>query len=113
MTFLKAALNICLVQHHPGTAARQEIRARVGRARCTTKVAQLYSITAEDDGGIYRASRTHSSGWKMSHPFLAILEAKRAFERVEFDTTANNFTHLISNDTPAHILGRRRLEGEQ
>jgi hypothetical protein len=104
-TFLETALNLCLVQHHPGTVARHEIRVRVGHARCTTKIAQLYSITAEDDGGIYRATQTRSGGWAVDHPFLAIVEAKRAFERVELNTTTDTFTPVISNDTLAQIFG--------
>ncbi|KAH7303706.1 hypothetical protein B0I35DRAFT_155857 [Stachybotrys elegans] len=45
------------------------------------------------------------SGWEISQPFLALLEAKRAFKYVRLDESTGNYIPVISNENLAQCLG--------
>lgn len=103
-SFLQYALNLCLLQHSAGLAAEAEVRPRVERRTTKTHVAGKVPITAEDDGGICRMRRL-GPGWKMNHPYLALLEAKRAFKHIDFDQRTGKYIPTISNENLAQYLG--------
>ncbi|KAL4766992.1 hypothetical protein BDW60DRAFT_212403 [Aspergillus nidulans var. acristatus] len=61
-------------------------------------------IRAGDDGGICSMDRqTHGSD--MGHPYLALLEAKKAFEQIWFDDRTEQRKPVVSNETLAQYLG--------
>ncbi|KAF9772837.1 hypothetical protein IL306_009436 [Fusarium sp. DS 682] len=127
--FLQYALNLCLTQHSAGHAANTEVRLRVERMKTNAHIAGDVPVTAEDDGGVCRVRR-RGVGWETRHPWLALLEAKRAFRYFHFDekfpTELNlGLEHGIlpglsslpprgdgkANDTPdvdQHMLKRRK-----
>lgn len=103
--FLQVALNLCLLQHSPGSTARAEIRPRIERLRSVAEIAGEYSVTAEDDGGICRMKRLHGREWEMEHTCLAIIEAKRAFKYLDFDDRQESYVPVVSNENLAQCLG--------
>ena len=65
-----------------------------------------YAVAAEDDGGICRLRRgTARKGWEMDHPYLAGIEAERAFSRLGFDGRMASYIPAISNENLAQYLG--------
>jgi hypothetical protein len=44
-------------------------------------------------------------GWAMSNPYLALIEAKRAFKYIYFDESSESYTPIVSNDNLAQYLG--------
>jgi hypothetical protein len=68
-------------------------------------VGGIYRISgAEDDGGICRMDR-RTFGWTMSHPYFALLEAKKAFKHIRFDDRTEQRKPVVSNETLAQYLG--------
>ncbi|KAK3369568.1 hypothetical protein B0T24DRAFT_557611 [Lasiosphaeria ovina] len=105
ISFLQVALGLCLVQHPPGSAIKTEVRPRVGRLRSVVDISR-HAVAAEDDGGIYRMRRgAAGKGWEMDHPYLAGIEAKRAFNRLDFDGRMTSYIPVISNENLAQYLG--------
>lgn len=100
MTFLQFALNLCLLQDD----GDREVRLRVERLKATIRVAGIHDVGAEDDGGICRMDR-HAHGWMMGHPYLALIEAKRAFKYIHFDEWTGEHKPVVSNETLAQYLG--------
>ncbi|KAK0639582.1 hypothetical protein B0T16DRAFT_246005 [Cercophora newfieldiana] len=103
-SFLQQALSVCLLQHPDGLTAQVEVRPRVERRMTIAVVTGHVSITAEDDGGICLMRRT-DLGWQMSHPYWALLEAKRAFDRVDFDGNKGAYVPTVSDSNLAQYLG--------
>ncbi len=96
---------MCLLQHSDElTAAQAEVRPRVERRMTTAVVTGHVSITAEDDGGICLMQRTNL-GWQMSHPYWALLEAKRAFSHVVFDDNKGAYYPQSQTGTLPQYLG--------
>ncbi|KAH7303353.1 hypothetical protein B0I35DRAFT_180156 [Stachybotrys elegans] len=104
LCFLRHVLNLCLIQHPPGLATEVEARPRIERRTTNAYVAGNVLITAEDDGGICSMHKV-GSGWEISQPFLALLEAKRAFKYVRLDESTGNYIPVISNENLAQCLG--------
>lgn len=102
--FLQYALNLCLSQHNPGHPAELEVRFRIERKLTKARIAGAITISAEDDGGICLVRRVEL-GWEMRHPYLARLEAKRAFRHFHFDARTESYSPLVSNETLAQWLG--------
>jgi len=102
--FLQHALHLCLLQHAENPIADTEVRPRVERMTTNAKVAGGVPITAEDDGGICRMQRL-KHGWGMEHPYLALLEAKRAFKYIHFDDKSGKYSPIVSNEHLAQYLG--------
>lgn len=116
MSFLQHALYMCLLQDSGGLS---EIRARIERQR-SHAVNNVGHIIAEDDGGICRMER-QVVGWTMTHPYIALLEAKRAFRHVQVSNTAGETRPIVSNSVIAQCFGEavvawmanRRLIGQE
>ncbi|KAH7303000.1 hypothetical protein B0I35DRAFT_196080 [Stachybotrys elegans] len=104
LCFLRHVLNLCLLQHLPGRAMEVEARPRIERRTTNAYVAGIVRVTAEDDGGIC-SMRKVGSGWEIRQPFLALLEAKRAFKYVRLDKSTGNCVPIISNENLAQCLG--------
>ncbi|KAF5000394.1 hypothetical protein FDECE_11214 [Fusarium decemcellulare] len=102
--FLQHALNLCLLQHSADEMASAEVRPRIERRTTNTRVAGELVVTAEDDGGICRMRRL-KHGWGMDHPYLALLEAKRAFKYIHFDEKTERYNPIVSNENLAQYLG--------
>ncbi|RSL57388.1 hypothetical protein CEP54_008328 [Fusarium duplospermum] len=102
--FLQHALNLCLLQHSADETANAEVRPRIERRMTNTRVAGEILVTAEDDGGICRMRRL-KHGWGMEHPYLALLEAKRAFKDIHFDERTESYHPIVSNENLAQYLG--------
>ncbi|KAF7550378.1 hypothetical protein G7046_g8032 [Stylonectria norvegica] len=102
LSFLQLVLNRCLVQKPPDKTGGFEIRARVERQKAYMKVLNS-NVTAEDDGGICRMRLWPHQGWIPNHPYIALLEAKRGFKRVDF--TKSSPEPILSDDTLAQYLG--------
>ncbi|KAI1347808.1 hypothetical protein F5Y01DRAFT_232482 [Xylaria sp. FL0043] len=106
--FLQYVLHLCLLQHFTGNDTDTdmgtdiEVRPRVERKMTTTRIAGA-SISAEDDGGLCQMRRD-AHGWKMLHPYLALLEAKKAFKQY-FEDKAGRYMPIVSNQTLAQYLG--------
>ncbi|KAH8424799.1 uncharacterized protein LDX57_002542 [Aspergillus melleus] len=88
-----------MVQHftQPG-----EARPRVERKKAAVRIAG-HDISAEDDGGICWMVR--DSDWNMRHPYLALLEAKKAFQSMNFDERTGKLMPVVSNNVLAPYLG--------
>jgi hypothetical protein len=99
--FLQYALNLCLIQAPEGAT---EVRPRVERRRAEIDVTGMNNVTTEDDGGICQMGRL-AHRWTMVHPYLALLEAKRAFKYIYFDEWTGDYKPVISNETLAQYLG--------
>lgn len=99
--FLQFGLDLCLSQDSTDGC---EVQTRVKRRKCTTYVAGMYQISAEDDGGTYKV-RHHDQDWAMRNPSLAVLKAKKAFKYMRFDKTSGQLKSVISNATLAQYLG--------
>ncbi len=97
--FLQYALALSLDQ--PSDSASQ-VWARLIRNKSTAVISNV-RVTAEDDGGICKMSR-HSTTWKMGHPFLALLEAKRSFQYIDYDNKGYP-RPVVSDSTVAQYLG--------
>ncbi|KAJ5471928.1 hypothetical protein N7539_008497 [Penicillium diatomitis] len=98
---LQFALNLCLRQNHE---EHKEVRPRVERRKATTRFTGMHEFVAEDDGGVCRMD-WQSHGWMMGHPYLAILEAKRAFKYIHSDDRTGDCKPVVSNETLAQYLG--------
>ena len=99
-SFLQHSLSLCLVQN----AEVSEVRTRVERRRADMCVNGIDQVIAEDDGGICRMER-QALGWSMGHPYLALLEAKRAFKYVHIDKSTGEIKPIVSNETVAQCFG--------
>ncbi|KAI3127124.1 hypothetical protein CBS147326_7289 [Penicillium roqueforti] len=98
MSFLQFALNLCLLQDE----GDHEVRPRVERLKATIHIAG-HDISAEDDGGICSMYRD-TDGWRMIKPYLALIEAKRAFKYLDFDERTGKPKPVVSNETLAQYL---------
>lgn len=98
MSFLQFALNLCLLQDE----GDHEVRPRVERIKATIHIAG-HDISAEDDGGICSMYRD-TDGWRMIKPYLALIEAKRAFKYLDFDERTGKPKPVVSNETLAQYL---------
>ncbi|GAB0134273.1 hypothetical protein EsDP_00002652, partial [Epichloe bromicola] len=96
--FIRYALQLCLLQQDDAI----EIRPRIERKRTRTKIAKNY-VTCEDDGGICRFAR-ESLSWQPAHPYLALLEGKRAFKQFHIDWAGNSHP-VVTDETLAQYLG--------
>ncbi|TGJ82407.1 hypothetical protein E0Z10_g6373 [Xylaria hypoxylon] len=83
-----------------------EVRPRVERKMTTTRIAGA-PVSAEDDGGLCQMRRD-ADGWKMLHPYLALLEAKKAFKQY-FADKAGRYMPIVSNQTLAQYLGEAAI----
>jgi hypothetical protein len=81
-----------------------EIRPWVERRVSKAHIARDVIVTAEDDGGICRMWR-RGLGWEMLHPYIALVEAKRAFKKGYFSEKTGNYTPVTSNENLAQYLG--------
>lgn len=99
-SFLQHSLNLCLVQN----TEISEVRIRVERRTANMCVNGIDEVVAEDDGGICRMER-QPLGWSMGHPYLALLEAKRAFKYIHIDNRTEEIRPIVSNETVAQCLG--------
>lgn len=100
MSFLLHALYICLLQD---SESLSEVRARVERQRSYV-VNGIGHIVAEDDGGICRMER-RAVGWAMTHPYIALLEAKRAFRHVQVNNITGEIRPVVSSEVLAQCFG--------
>lgn len=96
--FIRYALQLCLVQQDDAI----EIRPRIDRKRTKTEIAKYY-ITCEDDGGICRFARQRL-GWQPTHPYLALLEGKRAFKQLHVNRDDKSHP-VVTDETLAPYLG--------
>lgn len=101
--FLQYVLNLCLAQHPSGQPVKEEVRVRIERRLLKAQIGTA-TISAEDDGGICRMRQT-GLGWEMRDPYLARLEAKRAFQRIHYNTRTSTQAHIVSNEDLAQCLG--------
>lgn len=99
-SFLQYALSLCLSQD---PEAETEIRARVERITSVAVVAGS-RLVAQDDGGIYSVNR-EGEGWLVDHPWLALLEAKRAFKHVDFNSESGEYVPVVTDENLAQYLG--------
>ncbi|KAK4034730.1 hypothetical protein C8A01DRAFT_38835 [Parachaetomium inaequale] len=102
--FLHHALAFCLDQR---VDAGQDMEVRATLERCRAEVTiNDAKITAEDDGGICRMRRAGPGrGWKTENAFLALIEAKRAFQGIHCDEKTGNVEPIVSDRTLAQYLG--------
>ncbi|KAH6623807.1 hypothetical protein F5144DRAFT_615500 [Chaetomium tenue] len=100
--FLQYALNLCLLQDSENTG--KEVRLRPDRRMGKARIAGVEGISAEDDGGICLVTRQLFE-WEATHPYLAVLEAKRAFQYLHYNTRNGNTKPIVSNETLAQYLG--------
>lgn len=100
ISFLQQALCTYLIQDSGGLI---EVRARVERQR-SHAACGVGHIIAEDDGGICRMERL-PLGWAMTHPYVALLEAKRAFRHTQVSTTTGETRPIVSNEVVAQCFG--------
>ncbi|KFA80529.1 hypothetical protein S40288_10033 [Stachybotrys chartarum IBT 40288] len=101
ISFLRQALNLCLLQRSNGIT---EVRPRVERIMTSTIVAGKVPISAEDDGGIC-LMELNMDQWIMKNPYIAILEAKRASMRVHYDEKTETVRPIESSETLAQKVG--------
>lgn len=99
--FLKFALNLYF---SPDSVLGGEPRPCVERIMSSTQIAGRNEVSAEDDGRVCLMGYQNGE-WYMKHPFLAILEAKRAFRAVDVNERTGMLTPAVSNQTLAHYLG--------
>jgi len=102
--FLQHVLHLCLLQHAENSMTDTEVRPRIERMTTNTNVAGDVPVTSEDDGGICRMQRL-KHGWEMKHPYLALLEAKRAFKYIHFDPVTGKYSPIVSDKHLAQYLG--------
>ncbi|EFY95416.1 hypothetical protein X797_011015 [Metarhizium robertsii] len=103
VNFLRYVLQLCLKQDD----VEEEIRARTRSMRGQATVAGVKNITFEDDAGISRYTRI-ADGWRLAHPYLALIEAKRAKD-IRIDPRTGRSSPVVSNDTIAQYLGEAVL----
>ncbi|KND86212.1 hypothetical protein TOPH_09155 [Tolypocladium ophioglossoides CBS 100239] len=72
--------------------------------RSAACINNLDTIVAEDDGGICEMLR-ENTGWAMQSPYLACLEAKRAFKYLHIDDKSEEVRPVVSNETLAQCFG--------
>ena len=99
--FLQHALSFCLLQ---GTGAEMDVRPRIQRMSTKVVVGGQITISAEDDGGICQMRRA-GPGWKIHNPFLALIEAKKAFREIYFDENSESYEPVMSNEHLAQCFG--------
>ncbi|KAK0736568.1 hypothetical protein B0T21DRAFT_367191 [Apiosordaria backusii] len=102
-SFLQYALSLCLLPH-ASVASKTEVRPRVERKKTTVYISNNVPVTAEDDGGVCLMRQTEL-GWKVNNPYLALLEAKRAFRYIRFEETTGSYIPCVSNEHLAQYLG--------
>ncbi|UKZ82973.1 hypothetical protein TrVFT333_010774 [Trichoderma virens FT-333] len=98
------ALSLCLVQPLAGLAPNIDVQPRIQHLRTVATISGKTSIAAEDDGGIC-VVRWQPNGWEMIHPYLALLEAKRAFQVIHLDEKTGIYHPVTSNEHLAQYLG--------
>ena len=103
-SFLQSALTDLLMQDIHQQDPKAEIRPRRRSEVSRALFGNRFYMSAEDDGGICRAWKINNR-WSLENPFLAILEAKRAFSDFVLDTKTNPPIPSISNETLAQLLG--------
>lgn len=101
---LQFALHLCLVQHPAGTKIKMEVRPRIERRNTQVLIAGKSLVTSQDDGGICQMDLSNGR-WTMDNPYLALLEAKRAFKYVQFDEIKGCQVPTVSNENLAQYLG--------
>lgn len=105
--FLQLALSQCLLQECPEDETEDvtEVQPRFeySRAQAIIQGGDVV-LSAEDDGGITRMVRRHGQ-WFEDNPYLALLEAKRAFEHMRFDEPTGTHLPVVSDDNLAQYLG--------
>ncbi|PYI01211.1 hypothetical protein BO78DRAFT_464784 [Aspergillus sclerotiicarbonarius CBS 121057] len=101
LSFLQFALNLCLLQDPNGSG---EARPRIERQASTARIAGQADITAEDDGGICWMVR-EDLGWTTRNPYIALLEAKKAFKSMQIEQRTGRPVPRVSNETLAQYLG--------
>jgi hypothetical protein len=102
--FLEHALLRCLIQHAGNGPNDTEVRPRIERKKAELRLGNLITIRSEDDGGICRMRKRYGF-WEMDHPYQALLEAKRFFKDIVFDTKGNKHVPVVSNEYLAQYLG--------
>lgn len=102
--FLEHALLRCLIQHAGNGPNDTEVRPRIERKKAELRLSNLITIRSEDDGGICRMRKRYGF-WEMDHPYQALLEAKRFFKDIVFDTKGNKHVPVVSNEYLAQYLG--------
>lgn len=102
--FLEHVLHVCLNQklHKHG-----EVRVRIERKTSKITVGDR-EITAEDDGGICRAELVDGYTWKVVDDFLAVLEAKKAFQFIESSPQGGTMP-VVSDETLAQYLAEAAI----
>jgi hypothetical protein len=105
--FLQHSLLFCLRQN----TKRSEVRVRVEHKRSAAHLSQEYQVISEDDGGIWKMYQQENSEWTIESPFLALLEAKRAFKRVDVDKTGR-IQPVMSNEVMAQCFGEALITWE-
>lgn len=96
--FLRYTLTSGLVQD----VKRQEVRVRLNSNKAMAVINKT-TVKAEDDGKI-SLLRRHSEGWQETNPFLALIEAKRAFQSLAYNDNAQ-YEPIVSDRTLAQYLG--------
>lgn len=76
------------------------MRARVERRTAVAQVAGAVRLVAQDDGGIC-SMRRQGEGWLMHRPWLALLEAKRAFRHIGFNSESGEYAPVVTNENLA------------
>ncbi|KAG8407979.1 hypothetical protein J3459_018294 [Metarhizium acridum] len=102
INFLRYVLQFCLEQDDD----EEEIRARTKSMRGQATVAGVNN-TFEDDAGIGRYIRQADS-WALVHPYMALIEAKRAKD-IHIDPQTGRSSPVVSNNTIAQYLGEAVL----
>lgn len=100
ISFLQCALQLCLIQLPD---LPHEIRPRIERKSAQASIAGGDRIFSEDDGGIAKYGRQRV-GWTILHPYLALLEAKRAFKYIRVDDRTGISSPIVSDNTIAQYF---------
>ncbi|KAG8410939.1 hypothetical protein J3458_016504 [Metarhizium acridum] len=95
---------LCLKQ--PGE--QEEVRARVERIKVQATIAGFDGIMFEDDAGMSFYCR-QNYGWKLVHPFITMVEAKRAFKYIRKDTQSGRSSPMVSDNVLAQYLAQAVL----
>jgi hypothetical protein len=95
--FLDYTLNKCLLQGERAVQAWPRMESNTATAWING-----HRITAEDDGGVILMS-PKGRGWETINPFIALLEAKRAFKDIAFDRSRRAHP-IVSDETLAQCL---------
>jgi hypothetical protein len=98
--FLQYALGLCLIQDVAGGA---EARVRLEHHKSIACINKA-NITAEDDGGICLTKR-QGEEWKTANQYLALLEAKQAFQRICYGRKSGRCEPIVSDKVLAQYLG--------